>query len=217
MPPLFGYGIAFQSLANHIENHAFHSFDFIEDDHRVAEYARHISAVRGGGRCVLLGYSGGGNLAFEVAKELQRLGRPISDLILLDVPLRRRVIQMSDEEIQAMMDGNLGYFRTRMEADPEYRVFVTSPHMRPVMLRKMESFIRYLNELVNTGRIDGGIHLIRSAQEWAEPADWDDWAKHTSGELRRYQGVGEHASMTDDANVDANAAIINRILADRAS
>jgi len=212
MPPLFGYGAAFAGLAGSLRACALYAFDFIEDHNAVSQYARQILSIQPEGSHALLGYSGGGNLAFEVAQEMERQGHPVADLILLDAPLRRRTITMSDAEIREMMDGNLGYFRQRMEDLPDYRIFVTDPQMKQLMLRKMESFIRYLNSLVNTGTIAADIHLVRSEQEWAEPADWDEWAARTSGALHRYQGLGDHAHLTDARNLAANSEIIARIL-----
>ena len=66
-----------------------------------------------------------------------------------------------------MMDGNLNYFRDRMASDADYAVYLHQPDLRSLMLRKMEAFIRYLNGLIDDGRIDADIHLLRSAQDWA--------------------------------------------------
>jgi thioesterase domain-containing protein len=212
MPPLFGYGAGLRNLAALIHGYSVYGLDFIEETDRIERYVRNIRAVEPHGPYVLLGYSGGGNLAFEIARELERKHCEVSSLILLDAPLRRASVEMSDDGIQSMMEGNLNYFRTRMEASPDYHAFVVSPQMKQLMLRKMEAFIRYLNGLVNTGCIHAHIHLIRSEQRWAAPADWDTWRERTAGALSTYQGAGDHAGMTDGHNAAGNAAIINRIL-----
>jgi thioesterase domain-containing protein len=215
MPPLFGYGAAFRNLAETLGNATLYAFDFIEDDDRLAQYVRGIVAEQPRGPLVLLGYSGGGNLAFEVAKAAEAAGHRVSDLILFDAPLKRRATERSEVELAAMTESNLEYFRARLESDADYRVFMTDPQMRALMLRKMKSFIRYLDGLVNDGAITGNIHLIRSSQDWAEAADWDLWAERTGGTLFRLQGAGIHAAMTDDAHVAANAALVDGIVANR--
>ncbi|CAM5612212.1 Amino acid adenylation domain-containing protein OS=Streptomyces microflavus OX=1919 GN=HUT09_31485 PE=3 SV=1 [Streptomyces microflavus] len=56
----------------------------------MARYADLIEAARPEGACLLLGYSLGGNLAFETAKELERRGRRVGHVVILD---SRRIIE----------------------------------------------------------------------------------------------------------------------------
>jgi len=85
--------------------------------------------------------------------------------------------------------------------------------MRDLLFRKMASYIRYLNGLVDEGQIDGPIHLIRSSQTWASPEQWDGWEQRSHSGLTVVQGFGEHAHLTDNHHVGKNAAIINNCLA----
>ena len=214
MPPLFGYGSAFRGLARLVDGTAaFHGFDFIEEDDRIARYVQAIADRRSGEPPMLLGYSGGGNLAFAVAKGLIGAGVEMGALILLDAPLKRRVLDQASDEIHDTMAANLSYFRDRMAHDADYRVYAEDPVLHALMLRKMEAFTRYLNGLIDDGSIPADIHLIRSSQDWAQREDWDWWADRTTGRFLRHQGSGEHAHMTDDGHVEINARIIARILA----
>jgi thioesterase domain-containing protein len=213
MPPLFGYGAAFRNVGERLSAIAFHAFDFIETDDRIARYVRSIRTHAAGRPLTMLGYSGGGNLAFAVAKGLETAGTPVARLILLDSPLKQRAIDQDDAAIQAMMDGNLNYFRDRMANDADYAVYLRQPDLRSLMLRKMEAFIRYLNGLIDDGRIDADIHLLRSAQDWATPAEWNGWADRTSGTFTIHHGSGDHAHMTEGPSLDSNTRIILRILA----
>jgi non-ribosomal peptide synthase protein (TIGR01720 family) len=214
MPPLFGYGAAFRNVGERLTDVAFHAFDFIEGDDRIARYVRAIGGYAGGRALTMLGYSGGGNLAFAVAKGLEAAGTQVARVILLDAPMKPRVIEQDDAAIQAMMDGNLNYFRDRLENDADYAAYVLQPDLRALMLRKMEAFIRYLNGLIDDGRIDADIHLLRSAQEWATPAEWNGWADRTNGRFAIHRGSGDHAHMTEGESLDTNTRIIMRILAD---
>jgi amino acid adenylation domain-containing protein/non-ribosomal peptide synthase protein (TIGR01720 family) len=212
MPPLFGYGAAFRSLGERLPGVAFHAFDFIEGEDRIERYVRAIRSHAAGQPAVMLGYSGGGNLGFALARALTASGAPPSRLILLDAPLKRRVIEQDEAAIQDMMTSNLAYFRDRMAADADYRAYVVQPELRAMMLRKMEAFIRYLNGHVDDGCIGADIHLLRSTQDWAEPEDWSGWAERTSGRFVVHQGAGDHAHMTEGCHLDANAAVIAGIL-----
>jgi amino acid adenylation domain-containing protein/non-ribosomal peptide synthase protein (TIGR01720 family) len=213
MPPLFGYGAAFRNLGERLGDIAFHAYDFIETDDRVVRYVRSIRTHAAGRPLTMLGYSGGGNLAFAVAKGLEAAGTPVARLILLDAPMKLRVIEQDDGAVQAMMDSNLGYFRDRMAEDADYRAYVQQPELRDLMLRKMEAFIRYLNRLIDDGRIAADIDLVRSAQDWATPAEWQGWADRTSGRFVIHQGAGDHAHMTEGRSLDKNVDTILRILA----
>ncbi|WP_158923914.1 non-ribosomal peptide synthetase [Acidisphaera sp. S103] len=213
MPPLFGYGAAFRNVGEQLTNVAFHAFDFIEGDDRITRYVRAIRAHAGGRPLTMLGYSGGGNLAFAVAKGLEDAGTQVARVILLDAPMKLHAIEQDDAAIQAMMDNNLGYFRDRLANDADYGAYMLQPDLRALMLRKMEAFIRYLNGLIDDGRIDADIHLLRSAQDWATPAEWNGWADHTNGRFAIHQGTGDHSHMTEGESLDRNTRIILRILA----
>jgi thioesterase domain-containing protein len=213
MPPLFGYGAAFRNVGERLTDIAFHAFDFIEGDDRIARYVRAIRTHAAGRPLTMLGYSGGGNLAFAVAKGLEAAGTAVVRLILLDAPLKLRVIHQDDAAVQAMMDANLNYFRDRLANDADYAAYVLQPDLRALMLRKMEAFIRYLNDLIDDGTIDADIHLLRSAQVWATPEEWNGWADRTNGRFAIHQGSGDHAHMTEGGSLDTNAETILRILA----
>lgn len=213
MPPLFGYGAAFRGLGERLPGAAFHAFDFIESEDRVDRYVAAIRARLAGRPFLLLGYSGGGNLGFAVARAATEAGCPPAALALLDAPMKRAVLRQEEAEIEATMDANLGYFRDRMQGDADYRAHVENAELRSMMLRRMGAFIRYLNGLVDEGRIGADIHLVRSAQQWSTPESWSGWAERTSGRLVIHQGSGDHAQMTDAAHVAGNAAIIAEILA----
>ncbi|MCP4214586.1 MAG: amino acid adenylation domain-containing protein [bacterium] len=83
-PPSPGYGFPFEPLAEAFGNISFYAFNFIEDPDRVARYADFILRFQADGGCVLMGWSLGGRLAFEVGAELEKRGRKVSRLILLD-------------------------------------------------------------------------------------------------------------------------------------
>jgi amino acid adenylation domain-containing protein/non-ribosomal peptide synthase protein (TIGR01720 family) len=212
MPPLFGYGAAFRGLAEGLEDHAFYAFDFVEEDNRLAVYRDHIASIQPAGPCVLFGYSGGGNLAFELARELEGAGRSVSDLILFDSPLKRQATPIDEQELATEMDDNLAYFKDRMREHQDYRLFVNNRQMKAFMLHKMESYIRYLRRLINTGRIAADIHFIRSDQDWIAPAELHGWADLTAGAFTIHQGAGAHSGMTDGPALTANAARVSAIL-----
>lgn len=106
-PPTSGYGIVYNGLANIINEYSFYAFNFIETEDRISKYADIIMEIQPEGEYKILGYSAGGNLAFEVSKELERRGAAISDIILIDSKARNR--QLTTEE--------MGLYNDRLELE----------------------------------------------------------------------------------------------------
>ncbi|WP_420710562.1 thioesterase domain-containing protein [Streptomyces sp. H-KF8] len=61
-----------------------YAFDFVEEEHRIGLYADLIEREAPAGPLRLGGYSAGGNLAFEAARELERRGREVERIVLFD-------------------------------------------------------------------------------------------------------------------------------------
>lgn len=72
-------GIAYLGLAKYLKQHSVYSFNFIPSANRVRKYADIIKNIQGEGPYTLIGYSSGGILAFDVAKELNRQGYEVED------------------------------------------------------------------------------------------------------------------------------------------
>lgn len=61
-----------------------YGFHFIEEDSRIEQYVSRITEIQPEGPYVLLGYSAGGNLAFEVVQAMEQKGLEVSDFIIVD-------------------------------------------------------------------------------------------------------------------------------------
>lgn len=84
-PPISGFGIFFKDLASHLDHKAVvYGFNFIEEDQRIEQYVNTIMDIQPEGPYVLLGYSAGGNLAFEVVQAMEQRGLEVSDYIIVD-------------------------------------------------------------------------------------------------------------------------------------
>ena len=117
----------YSDLAKSIQSHSFYAFDFIEEDERIEKYVELILNTQPEGPYQLLGYSAGGNLAFEVAAELERIGKEVSDLILLD----SYKIDNNKTEIQSTYTENL-YQNIVEEAknDPMFKEYLEIKYFR---------------------------------------------------------------------------------------
>ncbi|MBZ9636378.1 non-ribosomal peptide synthase/polyketide synthase [Clostridium sp. FP1] len=213
-PPIIGYGITYKDFAKYMEHHTLYSFDFIEDENRIKEYVKQIVNIQKGGKYILMGYSAGGNLAFEVTKELENSGYEVDHIILLDSNIRDEKIKGDSENLKVMkgmVDGVNEYARINAPFMLEY--------ISENVQRKLEKFTSYLNELINEGKINANINLILSSSENIDEDTLNiklkkanEWADLTKKCFKVYQGYGKHNEMTDNDNVKLNAQIINGIL-----
>jgi fengycin family lipopeptide synthetase E len=84
-PPISGFGIFYKDLAAKLNGKAtVYGFNFIEEDSRMEQYVNNIIQKQPRGPYILLGYSAGGNTAFETVKEMENRGLEVSDLIIAD-------------------------------------------------------------------------------------------------------------------------------------
>lgn len=217
-PPVGGYGLYFLALAREITSFSVYGFNFIEHENRLQEYTAHIIRRQAEGPYVLMGYSAGGNLAFEVAKDMERLGLQVKALILADSAKKRSVIKRSDAERDQVIA------RLYHDMIKDFDHFIPNDEIRMFVLEKARKNLLYLDELVNEGAIAADIHLIRRGSDESCPEfsyllgeDSDSgtglWKKATTGKFYEYKGYGSHFDMMQEAHAGRNAAIIEKIWA----
>lgn len=83
-PPAGGHGLVYRGLAAHLPDHTVIGFNYLPGDGKTSRYADLVEAAQPEGSCLLLGYSLGGNLAFETARELERRGRRVEHVVIID-------------------------------------------------------------------------------------------------------------------------------------
>ncbi|MEI2393597.1 thioesterase domain-containing protein, partial [Priestia megaterium] len=112
----------------------------------VERYVQNILDIQSEGPYILLGYCAGGNLAFEVAKLLEKKGKKISDIIMLDATLR-------NIEVNEMFKDKLPYIEIAQANLPEW---ATTSYTK----NKYNKFKLYLEQLTNHGEIGANIHNL---------------------------------------------------------
>ncbi len=207
-PPGTGDAIGFAQVAELLRPYSFYGFNFIEADTRMKDYADHIIRMDAEGPYLLFGYSGGGNLAFHVAKELEERGRRVSDIIMVDSSQFREKFQFPEGEAQRTASQFLN------------DASITSPILRDKFMRMVGRYYAHVSNTVDTHSVNADIHLI--VGEDFEDLYRDDsgrivastlgWADVTSGTFKTYQGVGDHNNLLYQPYVETNARILREIL-----
>lgn len=218
-PPVGGYGLYFLPFAQEILSFSVYGFNFIEHENRLQEYISQIIKRQAVGPYVLMGYSAGGNLAFELAKDMERLGLQIKALILVDSVKKRSATIRSAAERDQVIE--------RLCKDiilKDFEHFIPNEVIKMAVLEKAKKNLLYMDQLVNEGVISADIHLIRrGAKESGIELSYllggdslceiDLWNKATTGKYYEYRGYGSHFDMMQGDNVKGNAGIIEKIAA----
>ncbi|MGK5694580.1 beta-ketoacyl synthase N-terminal-like domain-containing protein [Streptomyces sp. URMC 128] len=256
-PPLFlvhaagGPVTVYRTLAERLgEDRPVYGLERIEEARTVAEkarrYAEAIAAAHPDGPCLLGGWSFGGFVAQETARQLTAAGRDVPLVVLLDSvrPLPRPGLTRADR-IRAHFEGFAGHvadaYGVRLELpydelvamdddreriDTVLRALRAAAEVPPAALEHQRA--SYLDmgigESHRPGGYDGPVVLYRATQPAPhtvrDPAyERDDEALGWDEVCPRLEVVpvpGHHLSLLDPPHVDEIAAHLNRVLAERA-
>ncbi|KJB88043.1 hypothetical protein AZ66_09755, partial [Paenibacillus sp. E194] len=207
-PPIVGYGIRYKELAGLLNDEiAVYALDFIEEN-PIKSCADLIIDQQADGPYVFLGYSVGGNLAFEVAKEMERRGREVSDIILLDSVISIEKQEVPDEILEAQVQ----YFIDG--ADENYADYLKSKAVRRQVEHKMISYMRYRAEMINSGHVNANLHCILAENSSLKSGNgtMKGWEEATTKNYMEYEGTGSHSDMLQSSNLIKNARVIAQII-----
>ncbi|WP_025028876.1 non-ribosomal peptide synthetase, partial [Caldalkalibacillus mannanilyticus] len=204
-PPGLGYGVAFYEIAQHLDKHCvLYGLDFIDDaeDHEkmLTQYVDTIVGIQEQSPYVLMGYSLGGNLAFEVAKVMESRGLVVSDIFIIDAEKRNHLTEISP---------------VQMEEQVQYLLEDVAENMIESVRKKIHAYMMYNNQLINTGVIQANIHaLVADGVQIENPEESDVllWRSSTVQQATEYEIRGEHDEVFESPYIEENARIIQRIV-----
>jgi thioesterase domain-containing protein/acyl carrier protein len=197
-PPKIAYGVEYKELAKLVKNYAFYAFNFIEDENIVETYVNIIKSIQAQGPYTLLGYSAGGNLAFEVVKAMEKAGCSLVDLIIMDSFSSREIEGLDTADQQ---DNYLEFVEKSLQSRG-------LSFMKDKVLQKVKQYGSYLDGLHNTGTVKANIYFITAENRKI----LNDWEHLTVNRFKIYKGFGNHIRMMDPGILEKNAVIINEIL-----
>jgi thioesterase domain-containing protein/acyl carrier protein len=202
-PPIAGWGLVYLPFAEALPDHEVHAFDFVPDEQRVKQYADLVEERGPDGPLTLMGYSAGGNLAFEVAVELESRGRRVRELVMYDVLYRDELTEESAEHIAARVREDMA---EGMQAlDPRLREALSAGTLQALAAQKREAYVAYWNGLRHEQTVAADIVLVR-----AEDSDLDEtataaWRRATTGQVTVVDGDGRHREMMTGSHARTNA------------
>jgi amino acid adenylation domain-containing protein len=210
-PPGTGDALGYGELAKRLDPLGFYAFNFIESETRIPEYVDLILKVDGDGPYVLFGYSGGGNLAFRTVGELERRGKRVNDVVMLDSSRFLQTFRFPVEEARRLALEFVGA--------EGVQAYVDNPVLKDKLIRMIERYYETLARKPDDALIDANIHVIISENSQDEYRDdggrlicsKSGWAAVTRNVFRIYQGSGEHGRMLHQPYLAANAALLRTI------
>lgn len=209
--PQISYSILYKNLSRFIKNYSFFMFNFIDNKDVIEFYTNKIIEIQKCGKIVLLGYSFGGSIAFEVANRLINKGYEVSDVILIDSNLTEKD---SFENITPE------FIRTKVKEslDKKYKnVIEDDNELFEEIVSTLIKFFQYTNSIVNTQiPLNINLHLIRAEDDPKNFSNVKDtryrWRELTTKNFMEYQGRGFHNEMLEKENLIYNAKIVNCII-----
>ncbi|HRH75719.1 MAG TPA: amino acid adenylation domain-containing protein, partial [Cellvibrionaceae bacterium] len=203
-PPAGGHGLVYRRLAGVMPEQCLVSFNYLMGDDKVSQYADLIQSLQTEGPYVLLGYSLGGNLGFEVAKLLEARGAEIAHLIIMDSYRISEEFEFGEAQLAEF----------KKELSEHLYKHIGSDIVADETIAQAREYIQFSSKTLNLGTINAAITLLSDAHKFAFYAAGEKGSWHDSSTLAVavVQGFGEHADMLDDTHAAANAQLIRAAL-----
>ncbi|MFE2869653.1 amino acid adenylation domain-containing protein [Embleya sp. NPDC059259] len=204
LPPAGGHGLVYRRFAAHLPEYRLTAFNYLRGDDKTERYADLVESLHTEGPCVLLGYSLGGNLAFEVARELERRGREIGHVIIVDSYRIDESFTPADEHLEAF----------EHELRDHLRKHTGSEAVTRETLEQAREYIDFCGRRPNLGAVTAPISVISDEQKAefylaGRPGTWHGGSTtHTTV----HQGSGVHADMLDPDHLPYNTDLVRAVL-----
>ncbi|MFD7454199.1 amino acid adenylation domain-containing protein [Kitasatospora sp. NPDC059827] len=208
-PPAGGHGLVYRQFATHLPEYRLVAFNYVTGDDKVARYADLVEEVRPEGPCTLLGYSLGGNLAFEVAKELERRGRAVPHVVIMDSYRLPETFTLGEEHAEAFERELAEHLRRHTGSD------VVTQEAR----EQARDYLQFCSRTPNLGMTSASLSVISDDTKLAlyAPGQHGTWHGSSTTRTAVFQGFGTHAEMLDQEHSGRNADVARNILSGAAA
>lgn len=202
---MHGHGLVYRHFATHLPSNELIAFNHVDGD-KTVRYADLVESLLPEGPCFLLGYSLGGNLAFEVAKELERRGREVPHVVIMDSYRIAEEYGISAEHTEAF----------EHELRDHLRRHTRSETVTAQTLEQARDYLEYCGRTPNHGTVAATVTVISDEAKASLYAAGQRGSWHTASTTvsRLVSGAGLHAEMLDEKPAKRNAALVLSALGD---
>jgi thioesterase domain-containing protein len=154
---------------------------------------------------VLFGYSLGGNLAFEVAKELERRGRVVPHVVIMDSYRIPESFELGSEAFAAFA----------AELGEHLRRHTGSELVATETLAQAREYIEFCGRTPNLGVLTAPVSVISDEVKmpFYSEGEQGSWQGSSATRSEVVRGFGVHADMLDEHHLALNAAVLLDVLA----
>ncbi|ROO62279.1 hybrid polyketide synthase/nonribosomal peptide synthetase FtdB [Micromonospora sp. Llam0] len=204
-PPAGGHGLIYRQFVMHLPEYHAVGFNHIPGDDKVARYADLVDELQPDGGCRLLGYSLGGNLAFEVAKELERRGRTVRHVVIVDSYRIGAEFEFGPEQFAAF----------ERELAEHLRRHTGSEIVAQETREQAREYIEFCARTPNLGVVAAPVTVISDQDRMGFYAagEHGSWAGASRSHDGLLAGFGTHAEMFDREYASRNAGLVRDVLA----
>lgn len=209
-PPAGGHGLIYRRMAEHMRDHTLISFNYLSEEDKITHYADLIQSLKPQGACHLFGYSLGGNLAFEVARELEERGCTVEQVLIMDSYRISEQFEFGDEQLKEF----------EKELSLHLMKHTGSDIVAKETLEQAGNYIRFCSRTPNKGQLSAKVSVITDQDKLSMFADGERGAWHGCSQQKVcvHRGFGSHVDMLDQENVGHNVELmLNIIYGKRAS
>ncbi|MFF3772979.1 amino acid adenylation domain-containing protein [Streptomyces sp. NPDC002232] len=205
LPPAGGHGLVYRQLAARLPEYRFAAFNYLSGTDKAARYADLAEELHPDGPYTLFGYSLGGNLAFEIAEELERRGRAVSTVVIMDSYRITEAVTLGEEQLAGFEEELAGHLRRHTGSEIVARETV----------EQAREYLAHCGAHPAVGVLRAPIVVVSDQDKLrrfaaGEPGSWHG---ASSGGCTLHQGHGPHAEMLDGVFLDRNAELARTLLA----
>ncbi|MBT2400484.1 non-ribosomal peptide synthetase/type I polyketide synthase [Streptomyces sp. ISL-100] len=202
-PPAGGHGLVYRRFAAHLPQYELVAFNHLDGD-KVTRYTDLVETLRPEGPCPLLGYSLGGNLAFEVAKELEQRGREVPHVVIMDSYRLLTPHSLADEHIEAF----------EQELRAHVHRHTGSETVTAETLEQAREYLDFCCRTPNLGTVAATVSVISDERKSAfyTAGQRGTWHGSSTTRTELLRGFGTHAEMLDEKYLAQNAELALAVL-----
>ncbi|MGW4699929.1 amino acid adenylation domain-containing protein [Streptomyces sp. NPDC004285] len=205
LPPAGGHGLVYRQLAARLPEYRFVAFNYLSGPDKAARYADLAEELHPDGPYTLFGYSLGGNLAFEIAEELERRGRVVSAVVIMDSYRITEAVTLGEEHLAEFEQELAGHLNRHTGSEIVARETV----------EQAREYLAHCGSHPSVGVLRAPIVVVSDQDKVrhfaaGEPGSWHG---ASAAGCTLHQGHGRHAEMLDGAFLDRNAELARTLLA----
>ncbi len=206
-PPALGSALAYGHLAELLPDTCLYSFNYVDSNDTMKNYVRLIQEIQPEGRLHIAGHSAGGFMAFHVAKEMEKAGREVAGVTILDAFRQHK--EGKQHTIETISEGVDLYLKAKFEEFKDH--FIDMEFFKEVCYKQVKQYYDFLFYAEQEGGnfIKAPIYFLKAENNYHRI---ENWSECTDAGVTEFYASGIHGKMVDEPYVQKNAVILNKIL-----